>query len=309
VATEEEGNKVGSEPRVVAVVLNWNQWRMTVACLASLGASSFKNASCIVVDNGSADDSVARIRQVCPDAEVIETGTNLGFAAGCNVGIERALANGADYVLLFNNDATLAADALENLVEAARDADAQLVGARVLDEQGEMALFDGRRWPWHIFGLDRVGKTDTSKAWSKSDCLDGCAMLLRRDLLEHRLRVDGFVFDPVYFMYCEDTDLCLFGKKEGSRCIVAHRAIVYHGLAKSSGGVANPRSFYYITRNRIVLARRWLSPATRVIFHVYYLASRLLMLPARTGTVRVAIVEGLRDGYAGVTGIWVRHGT
>jgi len=302
------GTSTPISARVAIVILNWNRWRLTKECLDSVAVSDYPDQLIVVVDNGSGDDSVARLRESDPSAEIIATGSNLGFAGGCNVGIARALAGAADYVLLLNNDATVAPGALRRLVASAKSADAAICGARVMDEDGKVVLFDGRRWPGHIFGVDGVGLRDDSTEWSDSDCVDGCAILLRRDLLEQRLREHGYVLDPKFFMYCEDTDLCLYGRSRGFRCVVSHAALVRHGLAKSSGGSANPRSFYYLTRNRVSLANRWLSLPVRILFHCYYLPSRLLLLLMRPRSTRSAILQGLRDGYRGVTGIWSRHG-
>lgn len=88
------------EPLVFIVVLNWNCWEDTVACVASASQMAYRRYKVVVVDNGSTDGSECRIRDACPHVEVIQTGANLGYAGGNNIGIERALAAGADYVLV-----------------------------------------------------------------------------------------------------------------------------------------------------------------------------------------------------------------
>ena len=85
--------------KISVVILNWNGMRDTIPCLESLD-----HADVIVVDNGSTDDSVKAIKEKFPRVVVIETGINLGYAGGNNVGIEYALKSGADLVLLLNND-------------------------------------------------------------------------------------------------------------------------------------------------------------------------------------------------------------
>src|ERR1700733_1333304 len=92
---------------VSVIVLNWNGWKDTLECLHSLQNLEYPSYQVIVVDNCSTDDSVFRIRQHFPDIQIIETGKNLGFAAGCNAGIARALAQRAEYVWLLNNDTTV----------------------------------------------------------------------------------------------------------------------------------------------------------------------------------------------------------
>jgi GT2 family glycosyltransferase len=87
--------------------------------LESLRGNSTANRRILVVDNGSTDGSVAAIRAAFRDVELIETGRNLGYAGGNNVGIERAVAEGADYVLVLNNDTTCAPDLIDRLLDAA----------------------------------------------------------------------------------------------------------------------------------------------------------------------------------------------
>lgn len=296
------------EPRVAIVVLNWNRWRLTKECLASIEHLSYSNRFVIVVDNGSTDDSVVQIQESFPETTIVRNDSNLGFAGGCNAGINRALADGAEYVFLLNNDATVEENTLRLLVGAAVRSRAAICGARVMDCEGTATQFNGRRWPMHIFGFDGVKTPGMSTGLTMTDCVDGCAMLLRRDLLKSRLRDDGYVLDPRYFLYCEDTDLCLYAKRAGFLCAVAHEAVVKHGLAQSSGGSANPRTFYYLTRNRVSLANRWLGLPLRFAFHLYYVPSRLLLLTIRAKECRSAISIGLRDGYFGVRGAWVSHG-
>jgi len=298
----------GQTPLVGIVLLNWNGWSMTQECLKSIEASDYTNYRIVVVDNGSTDDSVANLQAGGGDFELIQTGQNLGFTGGCNVGIAKALARGSEYVLLLNNDAKAASEMLSRMVSAAALADAAICGARVMDEVGAQVLFDGERWPWNIFGLKLPLVSSQSESWGDADRVDGCAMLLRRDFLERRLREHGHILVPDFFMYCEETDLCRYGIGKGYRCIVVHDAIAYHGLAKSSGGGGNPRSYYYLTRNRIYLANRWLSPPWKIFFHMYYLPSRLLLQFKRTRAARSAVWQGLKDGYLGVEGIWKRHG-
>ncbi len=89
---------------VLIIVLNWNGWRDTVKCLTSLERLTYRNFRVFVVDNDSTDDSVSQIRHAFPNVAIIEAEKNLGFAAGCNLGIRQALQEDAEYVWLLNND-------------------------------------------------------------------------------------------------------------------------------------------------------------------------------------------------------------
>src|SRR5258708_31966851 len=105
-------------PSVTILILNWNGRDDTVQCLDSLARLDYQPLEIILLDNGSTDDSVAFFRTRYPSITVIDNGANLGFSEGCNVGLRHAVATGADYVMLLNNDATLAPDALARLVAA-----------------------------------------------------------------------------------------------------------------------------------------------------------------------------------------------
>lgn len=105
--------------RVDVVVLNWNGWQDTIACLASLQRQDYPHFNLLVVDNGSTDGSVGQIKQAMPAVELLQTGANLGFGGGCNAGIQLAMARGADYVWLINSDATVDPGALSALVRMA----------------------------------------------------------------------------------------------------------------------------------------------------------------------------------------------
>ena len=337
------GAAVGAEgrPRVDVVLLNWNGWRDTVESLASVFRSEGARVRAVVCDNASTDGSPGAIRRWAgdrglafaagdpsrpgeevggtgngsgpgPPVVLIPTGGNLGFTGGCNVGIAHALARGADYVFLLNNDATVEPETVARLVGAAGRAGAAMAGARVLDGSGERVLFSGARWPGLLFGVGSASARDERGDVWDSDYASGCALLLRRDLLEERFRACGHYFDPAFFMYCEEVDLCLFGKSRGYRCVVARDAVIRHALAKSSGGLFNPRSYYYITRNRVRLANRWLGWGGKALFHAYYVPSRLAIQSLGRGRRRrdlIAVVaRGVFDGYRGVTGKWKLHG-
>ena len=119
---------------VATILLNWNNAADTIRCLRSLRYLRGARPEVVVVDNGSTDDSVACIRAAAAHlgfpVTILETGSNLGFGGGCNVGIRHALEQGADYLWLLNTDAIPHPDALRSLVEVMeRDAQVGAVGS------------------------------------------------------------------------------------------------------------------------------------------------------------------------------------
>ena len=165
-------------PPVAVILLNYNGWQDTVRCVAALREMDYPRWSLILIDNHSSDGSVARLREELPGTPVIETGANLGFAGGNNLGIARALADGADYVWLLNNDTRVAPDALTALVRAAAEQPtAGAVGSVIydLESPGMVQAWGGGKltlWTGHCRHVDQP---DPELSY-----LTGASLLLRR---------------------------------------------------------------------------------------------------------------------------------
>src|SRR6185503_17494864 len=99
-----EEPRSAATPALAVVVLNWNRPALTLECLRSLDASTRPLLDILVVDNGSTDGSQSVIEASAPDVTVIQTGANLGYGGGNNVGIREAIRRGADLVWVLNND-------------------------------------------------------------------------------------------------------------------------------------------------------------------------------------------------------------
>jgi GT2 family glycosyltransferase len=131
-----------AQPSVYIVLLNWNGWQDTLECMNLLRRMEYQNWHAVIVDNGSTDDSVERLKHSCPDVTVIETHKNLGFAAGNNVGIRLALNNGADYVFVLNNDTTVFPNTISAFVRFAEtNPTAALMGPKIERRNPQ------REWP------------------------------------------------------------------------------------------------------------------------------------------------------------------
>ena len=103
-------------PTVMVIVLNWCGEDDTVACIESLQRSTYTALSILLIDNASPDGSGDRLHARLPDVPYLQTGSNLGYAGGNNRGFERALAEGADYVVVLNYDTVVDPDCIGALV-------------------------------------------------------------------------------------------------------------------------------------------------------------------------------------------------
>lgn len=251
-------------PAVGAVVLNYQTPQQTWLAVRSLQTSFITPRRTFVVDNGSGDDSAARLRRSLERIELIETGANLGFSGGCNAGIQAALAAGVEHVLLVNSDVVLAPDALGRLLAAMRDDPSLGVAAPVLlsrEEPDHIASagikFSRRtgRMRHHAAGM-RITSLPPGRD-RHVDAVSGCVMLIRADVFE---RIG--LLDVDYFFSFEDIDFCLRAAAAGFRVACVQDAIAYHEGGHSIGR-RSARRAYFATRNHLRLAARLGMPRGR----------------------------------------------
>jgi GT2 family glycosyltransferase len=241
-------------PHVSIILLNWNQPEFTLACLKSLERVDYPSFDVIVIDNGSVDGSPAQIRAAFPHIELIENGRNMGFAGGNNVGVRRALDNGADYLLLLNNDTEVAADLLSKLV-AVGESDPRIgaVGPKIYYFDHANVIWsgggavDGRGQPRHL----RENEVDSGfdEQVEDVDYVTGCAFMVKRAVVE---RVG--VLDERFFIYFEETEWCSRIKRAGFRIVYVPQAQMWHKISMVQRTTSR-RYLYLMTRNRLLYLR------------------------------------------------------
>lgn len=297
-----------SDLHVAAVVLSWNGRERTLACLRSLEQVTYRPFSVIVVDNGSEDGSADAVAIEHPGLRLVRLSQNLGFAGGMNIGARTAFAEGADAVLLLNNDMEVEPGFVEPLVQALRADPAAAAACAQILLAGEPprvwyagASFDPRRG--HQGRNLRYGKPPlplTSPPYASNRACGG-AMLFTAATYD-RLGL----FDEALFAYAEDTDWSLRARHAGMHSLVVPASVVHHAVSASSGGESSPNTIYYDLRNSLVVAERWaalgpagtwLRRAEAVLAH----AAQALLSHRRREGLR-AVWEGWRDFRRGSLG-------
>lgn len=276
------------------ILVNWNGWRDTVACLASLWPGLPAGSVVVICDNGSSDGSIDHILgwassqlpadKVCriaradvpagqplstaartADLIVIDAGANLGFAGGNNLGLQLALARGHDYLWLLNNDTLVEADAGDALVRRMQeDERIGLCGSTLfhLEQPATVQCLGGSR-----FDTERALSTPLGagllrgQTWPTQTEVEsalghvaGASMMVRRSLIE---RV-GFM-EEGYFLYFEEIDWAM--RSQGIfRQAWAPQSLVWHRQGASIGSSETHRpsdlSLSFITANRLRFTRR-----------------------------------------------------
>ncbi|MCL5072454.1 MAG: glycosyltransferase family 2 protein, partial [Actinobacteria bacterium] len=246
--------------KVAIVILNFKVRKEALNCIASVKKSDYEQTEIILVDNNSGDGIETEVQK---DKSImfIQSGANLGYTGGNNLGIKKALDSRADYIFILNPDTEIEKDTIKNLVEVAESQNAGISGPKI--------LFEDRKTIWYaggIMDMDNVlgshrgvdekddGQYDTIE---ETEFVTGGAMFVKREVFE---KVG--IFDDKYFMYLEDSDLCLRAKKMGYKILYNPKAVVFHENAKSAG-LGSALQDYFITRNRMYFASKFLRFRTR----------------------------------------------
>lgn len=288
-------------PLVYALTLNWNRCEDTIACLTSMSQLQYQNLRQVLIDNGSTDGTPTTVATLFPEVEMIINKENLGFAAGCNVGLQYALSQNADYILLLNNDIELDPMALRHLLDQARP-DVGMVAPKIYYHADPKRIWSvgGQRHPLTIEKInDACGQYDTGQ-WNsvlERDYLVGCALLFSRQFL-----VEVGLFDERFFMYYEDSDLSIRARKAGFKLILAPRAHIWHKIAVSSGGSYSPNERYWMARSSILFFHKHASRWQKFIVIPFRIGSGLKtilkLLWYRRSMSAKAYLRGLYDGIA-----------
>ena len=242
----ERGIKMNYSPLVYIILVNYNGCSDTVECIKSINEITYSNYKIVVVDNSSSDNSEEIIKKIFPHITFMQTGKNLGFGGGNNVGIKYALNNAADYVLLLNNDTSVKEDFLEHLVSTAeKDKKVGVVGGKIFYYDlptilwyagGKINTFTGKTQ--HVGDL-QVDKLEYNKL-CETGYITGCMMLLSSDIIK---KVG--MMDERYFLYYEESDWNVRIKKAGYKIIYNPKSVIYHKVSASTKKQSDIMTYYY----------------------------------------------------------------
>ncbi|WP_095012026.1 glycosyltransferase family 2 protein [Tsuneonella mangrovi] len=268
----------GQPPLVSVMLVNWNTREMTLDCLRTVFAQTTEMPfEVIVVDNGSSDGSVEAIAADFPQVELMAEAKNHGFALATNLSVARARGH---YVLLLNTDTLVLDHAIDRLVAfAERQPDAKIWGGRTLfaDRTLNPTSCWGRITPWSVtcmatglaklfpgsalFNPEAIGgwQRDTERS---VDIVQGSFLLIEKTFWDE---LGGF--DPAFFMYGEEADLCARARASGASPMVSPEATIIHYGGASTALFAD--RIVYVLGARIGLIDRhfphWLKGYGRIM--------------------------------------------
>ena len=278
--------------RVVSVVVSYNpyQYGFFPACLewlakTKLGREDLRiEHQVIVVDNASADKAPQRIRQAFPGVEVIETGKNLGYAGGNNVGIREAIKRGAEYIAIVTQDVFVESDWLLNLV--ARAESEPKIGIvqplivlaqdpKKVNSIGNCIHFLGYGYA-DGYQLDRSSLPANASSRQFAYASGACLLLSAK-----AIEAVGS-FDEEMWMYNEDEDLGWRMRLAGYKQVLETASVVRHQYEFSR----SITKMYYMDRNRLLVA-----------LQNYHWATLVCLAPAFVGNEAASLVFALMGGW------------
>ncbi len=274
--------------KVSCILVNWNGWQDTNECLRALKACAFHGMTVIVVDNGSTDGSVERIKAAHADTLVLQSGRNLGFAGGNNVGIRYAMEHGADFIWLLNSDTTPAPDALSMLVaKAMTDSRIGAVASvcYYASSPERVQVWGGTKVNLWI-GYTNNSVEPRSDGWF--DALYGASLLISCAALR-----DVGLLDEGFFFSWEETEFCLRLRKKGWLLAAAPESRVLHKVGTSTGGKSPMLDRYFTTSGLRILRLHSEMPSLAMFL---FLAIRFGRRLAKLRFARCRSVwDGMRD--------------
>lgn len=292
-------------PLLSVVIPHWNGIQFLGPCLDSLRSQTYKSVEVIIVDNASSDGSQAFVREMYPWVNLIELPANRGFTGACNKGIE---ASSGEIIALLNNDTEVDPNWAESIM------DAFAAHPEVGSVASKMLLFDRRDFI-HTAGdyFTTNGRAGNRGVWERdsgqfdteefvfSAC--GGSSAYRRTMLD-----EIGLLDDEFFFLMEDVDLGWRAQLAGWRCLYTPKAVVYHHLSATGGGVT---ASYYAGRNTLMLLAKNL-PSGIWRKHGLKIARAQLTdfwhaLKAWRGSAARARIRGMLAGLWKMLTIWRRR--
>lgn len=302
----------GSPPSLWIIVLSYNGLADTRKCLGTLAAAIRPGVVPLLVDNGSTDGTQQVVVNEFPWCRILRLDPNAGPAGGNNRGIEHALAQGADWILLLNNDTTVRPELCERMLEAAAALPEYAVLGPIINYMGEPELvmtdavvFNAPDYHGFFERREVPPTHQTPPRAVETDVVNGCCMMIAAEVF----RKIG-LFDENIFIYHDETDFSLRAWEAGFRSGVIDHQLIWHKGSSTFKDTGKRMARYYDARNLWYVLRKhhgakrhgrsWRSTALMYVRYNYY----RYCVEREAGFTASAdgVLEGICDGFAGRVG-------
>lgn len=268
-----------AQPLISIITINYNESGVTLELLESLRALTYPAVEVIVVDNASPNDNPDRIKEAYPEIHLIKSQENLGFSGGNNLGVKAAK---GEFLFFINNDTEVPPGIIEPLVKTLSENPKIGIVSPKIKFHWDPALIQYAGFtpmnPWTIrnssigYHQPDDGNFDTAMPTAS---IHGAAMMIPRRIIE-----EVGLMPEYYFLYYEEHDWAAMIKRAGYQAYYQPASYILHKESVSTGK-NSPLKTYYLTRNRILYARRNFS-SLHLLFSTLYLC--LISIPKNTLT-------------------------
>ena len=224
------------KPDVLFTVLNYNGWEETLLCIPAILKQTYQNFHILLIDNGSADESLEKLKEYENHDKITfhKEPVNTGFSGGVNIGIRQAIKEDYPYIVLLNNDAVIAPDWLEILMNTMERTGASVTTGLMLESSGKKIDSSGDSYSRWGLPFPRQRDELTENARDSEYVFGGTA---GASLYKTKLFRDIGLFDEKFFAYFEDTDISFRAQLAGHTVYYEKTALVYHDHGTTSSKI------------------------------------------------------------------------
>lgn len=274
ILTDKPAERPLPSPEIATVILNTDRCKDTMTCVGSLMRQTYERNRIIILDNCANLDCMGEIEARFPEVDIVRLSRNRGYAGNNNVGIDRAMELGVEWILILNEDVVLDPDAIECLMsEVALRSDVGFAGPIVYhyDEPDVIQSAGGLMTSdWLAYHRGQNEKDDGQYGQVQEvDWVSGCGILVRKAAIE---QVGGL--DDRYFYYWEETEWCLRGRRSGWKVLFVPKSRIWHkGVQRDYQ--PSPSTTYYWVRNWLMTLSKHQAPWSAWLFAGAWIARNL----------------------------------
>lgn len=269
--------------KVGIILVNYNGLEDTIDCLNSINKSTYKDYEIVIVDNNS--EEKPDILSTYENVTLVKLYENVGFGIANNIGTQKAIDNGADYILCLNNDTEITDGLLALFVSEIKEREVLTCATYYFSDKKELWYGGGK--------ISKIRGTCRQKKYKNSRYVSficGCCMFFSKETFN-----EIGLFAPEYFMYCEDSDYSIKLLLNGYKIRYLYQAGVYHKVGKSISKEPGMKD-YYLTRNRMFLLEKYSNYFYPSVWIYFYITRALMIIiNAAKGYDSTPIYDGIRD--------------
>ena len=264
------------DKKIAVIILSYNGQKYFHDLFKSLKEQTLKPSEVVIVDNNSSDNSVNYIKKNFSEATLIVSKKNTGFAGGNNIGIKEALKNNPDYIFMLNQDTVCDSKCLEILAEKASSIDNLFACQALIMCWPKKNLIQTSGNKMHFLGFGYSGdykkrvSDEVIKGLNRDPFyLSGAAMFIDVNALN-----EVGLLDEDFFLYHEDTDICLRAKFLGYKLKLVPEAIIYHKYVEA----ISKNRWFWSERNRLLSLLKFYKLPTLILLFPFWFFMELGIL-------------------------------